>query len=111
GTKILFNDDELWPSRGQLTVCIPQPEVHYRASGRLLNSTINASINPRSDGLVIGNMQERGNWSLEPNEEVRQQNVSAAIAFFAAMRAPTGGIRLPRSAPVRPPPRPDSFYG
>ena len=111
GSKTLFNDDELVPIRGQLTVCIPQPEVHYRASGRLLNSTINASINPRSDGLVIGNMQERGNWSLEPNEEVRQQNVSAAIAFFAAMRAPTGGVRLTRSAPVRATPSLESFYG
>ena len=81
------------------------------ASGRLLNSTINASINPRSDGLVIGNMQERGNWSLEPYEEVRQQNVSAAIAFFAAMRAPTDGVRLSRSGPARAIPRLESFYG
>jgi glycine/D-amino acid oxidase-like deaminating enzyme len=111
GSKTLFNDDELVPIRGQLTVCIPQPEVHYRASGRLPNSTINASINPRSDGLVIGNMQERGNWSLEPNEEVRQQNVSAAIAFFAAMRAPTGGVRLTRSGPARAIPSLESFYG
>ena len=111
GSKTLFNDDELVPIRGQLTGCIPQPEVHYRASGRLPNSTINASMNPRSDGLVIGNMQERGNWSLEPNEEVRQQNVSAAIAFFAAMRAPTGGVRLTRSQPARPTRSLESFYG
>jgi D-amino-acid oxidase len=111
GSKTLFNDDELVPIRGQLTVCIPQPEVHYRASGRLPNSTINASINPRSDGLVIGNMQERGNWSLEPNEEVRQQNMSAAIAFFAGMRPPTAGARLTRSEPARATPSLESFYG
>jgi D-amino-acid oxidase len=110
GSKTLFNDDELVPIRGQLTVCIPQPEVHYRASGRLPNSTVNASINPRSDGLVIGNMQERGNWSLEPNEEVRQQNVGAAIAFFAGMRAPTRGI-LTRSGQPRSTPSLESFYG
>jgi D-amino-acid oxidase len=111
GSKTLFNDDELVPIRGQLTVCIPQPEVHYRASGRLPNSTINASINPRSDGLVIGNMQERGNWSLEPNEEVRQQNVDAAIQFFAAMRPPAGGVRLTKSEPPRTIPSLESFYG
>jgi D-amino-acid oxidase len=111
GSKTLFDDDELVPIRGQLTVCIPQSEVRYRATGRLQNSTVNASINPRSDGLVIGNMQERGNWSLEPNEEVRQQNVSAAIAFFAAMRAPMGGVRHAQSVASRSVPTLESFYG
>jgi D-amino-acid oxidase len=89
GSKALFNDDELVPIKGQLTVCIPQPEVKYRAFGRLAESTVAASINPRSDGIVIGNMMERGNWSLDPNPEVRQQNVDAAIRFFAAMHAPS----------------------
>ncbi len=63
--------------------------MKYRAFGRLSGSTVAASINPRSDGIVIGNMMERGNWSLDPNPEVRQQNVDAAIRFFAAMRAPS----------------------
>ena len=89
GSKALFNDDELIPIKGQLTVCIPRPEVKYRAFGGLPESTVAASINPRSDGIVIGNMMERGNWSLDPNPEVRQQNVDAAIRFFAAMRAPS----------------------
>ncbi|MGD0134901.1 MAG: FAD-dependent oxidoreductase [Bryobacteraceae bacterium] len=89
GSKALFNDDEIIPIKGQLTVCIPQPEVKYRAFGRLPESTAAASINPRSDGIVIGNMMELGNWSLDPNPEVRQQNVDAAIRFFAAMRAPS----------------------
>ena len=92
-------------------MCIPQPEVRYRASGRLANSTTNASINPRSDGLVIGNMQERGNWSLEPNEEVRQENVSAAMAFFSAMHAPAGGARLAQHPPARAIPSLESFFG
>jgi hypothetical protein len=35
---------------------------------------------------VIGNLQDRGNWSLEPDEEVRQRNMSSAIEFFNAMR-------------------------
>jgi hypothetical protein len=87
GSKTLFNDDELVPIKGQLTVCIPQPEVKYRAFGRPPNSPVAASINPRSDGIVVGNMMERGNWSLDPNPEVRQQNLDAAIQFFAAMLA------------------------
>jgi D-amino-acid oxidase len=112
GSKTLFNDDELVPIRGQLTVCVPQPDVKYRASGRLPNGTTNASINPRSDGLVIGNMQERGNYSLEPNEEVRQQNVNAAIEYFAGMRAPRAS-RLTRSESETPRgiPTLESFYG
>src|SRR5262249_11445464 len=69
GSKALFNDEELVPIKGQLTVCIPQPEVTYRVNGRLANIPAPASINPRSDGIVIGNLAERGNWSIEPDEE------------------------------------------
>lgn len=86
GSKTLFNDDELVPIKGQLTACIPEPQVNYRASGHFPNSTVNASIVPRSDGIIVGNMMERGNWSLDVNEEVRQQNVDAAIRFYGAMR-------------------------
>jgi D-amino-acid oxidase len=112
GSKTLFNDDELEPIKGQLTVCIPQPEVNYRASGRLANSaSIGGNINPRSDGIVVGNMMERGNWSLEPNEEVRQRNVDAAIEFFSAMHEPPPGVRLTKSGPPRTIPTLESFYG
>ena len=87
GSKSLFNDEELVPIKGQLTFCIPQSELKYRAFGRLPTSAVAASISPRSDGIGVGNMMERGNWSLDPNLEVRQQNMDAAIQFFAAMRA------------------------
>jgi hypothetical protein len=75
------------------------------------DSPITASINPRKDGIAVGNMMERGNWSLEPNEEVRQQNVDAAIRFFGAMRAPSGPARITRSSPPRAIPSLESFYG
>jgi glycine/D-amino acid oxidase-like deaminating enzyme len=110
GSKTLFDDQELVPIRGQLTHCIPQPEVRYRASGRMPGSNVNASINPRSDGLCIGNMAERGSWSLEPNEDVRRQNVEAAMQFFGRMRPPTGPLTLRASAPRRVPSL-ESFYG
>jgi len=110
GSKTLFNDEELVPIRGQLTVCVPQHDVAYRASGRLAGNMTNASINPRSDGLVIGNMQDRGNYSLEPNEEVRQANVNAAIEYFGGMRAPKVA-RLARSETPRGLPSLESFYG
>ena len=60
--------------------------------------------------MVIGNMQERGNWSLEPNDQVRQQNVDAAIQFFGAMRPPNGRVQLIRSGPPQEIPKLESFY-
>jgi hypothetical protein len=91
-------------------VCIPQPEVNYRANGRMPNSTVAASINPRSDGITVGNMMERGNWSLEPNEEVLRQNVDAAMKFFASMRAPSAPVGITRSNPPQSIPPVESFF-
>ena len=89
---------------------VPQPEVHYRASGRAPNGA-NASMNPRSDGLVIGNMQDRGSWSLEPDDEVRKRNVDAAVEFFSQMRTPAEGVRFARSQTPQTIPSVESFYG
>lgn len=111
GSKTLFNDDELVPVKGQLTLCVPQPELNYRVGGRVPNSTVFADINPRSDGIVIGNMHERGNWSLDPNVEVRQRNVDAAIQFVAAMRAPSGRMQLTKSQAPKAIPSLQSFFG
>ena len=67
-------------------------------------------MNARSDGLVIGNMQERGNWSLDVNEEVRQRNVDAAIKFFSLMRPATPGVALTRWEPRAAAPSLESFF-
>lgn len=114
GSKTLFNDDELVPVRGQLTLLVPQTEVTYRASGRPGGATQpggNIGMNPRRDGIVIGNSMERDNWSLEPDPEIRRRNVDGAIQFFTAMRAPVAGARLTRSEPPRTPPSLESFFG
>ncbi len=110
GSKTLFSDDELVPIKGQLTVCIPQPEVNYRAFHRVPGEAA-AMMNPRSDGLVIGNLQDRGNWSLEVDEEVRHRNMEAAMRFFGGMRAPASRKQLTRSAPPPVVPKLESFYG
>jgi D-amino-acid oxidase len=111
GSKTIFNDNELVPVKGQLTVCIPQPEINYRAAGRIPNSGVTASLNPRSDGIILGNMQERGNWSLEPNLDVRKQNVDAAIQFCRAMRPPSERIQYRSSGTPKGMPALESFYG
>jgi D-amino-acid oxidase len=114
GSKTLFNDEELVPVKGQLTVLVPQHEVMYRASGLARNTTqpgSNVGMNPRNDGIVIGNSMERGNWSLEINEEVRQRVVDTAMRFFASMRPAIDGARLTRSEPPRIQPSLESFFG
>jgi len=83
--------------------------VDYRAGG-LTPGGGNATMNSRSDGIIVGNLQDPGNWSLEPDEEVRQRNVNAAIEFFSAMRAPAPGARLTRSEPPRIAPPVDAFF-
>ena len=86
GSASLFDDTELVPIKGQLTVIAPQAGVNYRASGRLPNTDTAASINPRSDGITIGNLMARGDSSLTPDPDVIQRNVKAAADFFAEMR-------------------------
>jgi D-amino-acid oxidase len=103
GSKTLFNDEELVPVKGQLTLLIPQTEVSYRMSGA-------GGMNPRNDGIVIGNLMERGNWSLEPDPAVRQRVVESAMQFFAAMKPPAPGSRLTRSAAPQSAPALDSFF-
>jgi D-amino-acid oxidase len=100
GSLTLFNDQELVPIKGQLSLLAPQPDVQYRVGGRLAGpdgDTSVVSMNPRSDGIVIGNLQERGSWSLEPLDDVRERNITAAMQFFDAMRpvasAPTVSFR------------------
>ena len=74
GARALFGDEELGPSKSQITILLPQPEVDYGAF----------MMSPRYDGLLLhsGGMDERGVWSLEPNEEVIARTMNQAIEFW-----------------------------
>lgn len=115
GAKALFKDEELVPVKGQLTLLIPQPEVTYRVSNRPPNVApqpgAGVGMNPRHDGIVIGNLMERGNWSLEPDEQVRKRVVETAVDFFAGMQRPPAGARLTRSEPPAAAPALENFFG
>jgi glycine/D-amino acid oxidase-like deaminating enzyme len=105
GAKALFGDEELIPEKGQLAVLVPQAEVTYSVAGMM----------PRSDGIVLGHVSQRGVWSLDVDEDKRTQVVDAAIAFFATMRSPSPGMRaMSRAAtsvaPAVAPPV-ESFFG
>ena len=90
GSHALFGDEELVPVKGQLTLLSPQEGVTYRA-GRRSSARASGSpdvtavgMMPRRDGIVLGNTQERGVWSLDVNEEARQRIVTNAMRFFRA---------------------------
>jgi D-amino-acid oxidase len=101
GAKALFGDEELVPDKGQLAVLIRQAEVNYSVAGMM----------PRSDGIVLGHVSERGVWSLDVDEDRRKQVVDTAIAFFSRMRSPSPLAQQANSgAPVVAPPV-ESFFG
>lgn len=109
GSFSLFDDKELVPIRGQLTFLVPQPELNYRVSSRATNGG-NAGINPRSDGIVVGNSQQSGEWSLDVSEEILSRNLDAAAAFVSGMRTPSPPSRFARSMPPAVPPAVETFF-
>jgi hypothetical protein len=99
GSKELFGDEELTPIKGQLVALVPQAEVTYSAAGMM----------PRSDGIVLGHVSQRGNWSLDVDETERTRVVERAMAFFASMHAPAVAAPTVLTGPVSAPPL-ESFF-
>ena len=65
GAGKLFNDKEIIPVKGQLTVLLPQAEINY---SYVVPSHDNLLyMFPRKDGIILGGTSEKENWSLEPN--------------------------------------------
>jgi glycine/D-amino acid oxidase-like deaminating enzyme len=77
GSRALFNDTELEPIRGQLTILEPQPAVNYTyLTGQLY-------MFPRSDGIVLGGTFERGNWSTSVDFATQARILAGHKAIFA----------------------------
>ena len=76
GSKVLFQDEELVPVKGQLTFLLPQPEIQYAV---LAGDTY---MFPRSDGILLGGTHETGVWSLEPDPVKKQEILAKHAAFF-----------------------------
>lgn len=82
GAKALFNDPELTPIKGQLTVLLPQPEVDYATL-----PPDGLYMFPRRDGILLGGTHEMGNWDLTPNREAETRIIAAHAEIFRAMSA------------------------
>jgi glycine/D-amino acid oxidase-like deaminating enzyme len=80
GAKDIFQDDELTPVRGQLTILRPQPEVDYAASHDELYML------PRTDGIVLGGTYELGVSSLAPDMGKMHKILARHKAFFDSYR-------------------------
>ena len=112
GARDLFNDDELIPVKGQLTMLVPQPGVNYATSGGVPGRGGGGFVHmmPRRDGIALGGTSERGVWSLEPNKEARQRIVDTHIELFNGMKAPDPHARLSAATPSEVP-SVESFFG
>ncbi len=101
GAKRLFGDDELVPIKGQLTVLVPQPDVTYTLDGML----------PRSDGIVLGHVSQRGVWTLDVDEDAQKRIVERHMATFGAMKPPAARGFFMRDDPPSAVPPVESFFG
>lgn len=87
GAKALFNDGAVVPVRGQTVRLNPQSSIHYglRADQFL--------VMPRTDGLVVQNMDETGNYD-NSNDTRDRADAEAVVAklqsFVAGMKCGRG---------------------
>ena len=76
----LFDDADVIPIKGQLTVLAPQPEVDYITVG-----PGDLYMMPRQDGIILGGTHERGEWSLEPNATEAARILRGQQELFASL--------------------------
>ena len=81
GARALFDDQELTPIKGQLTVLLPQAEVNYLA---MMEDDL--YMFPRTDGILLGGTFEKGEWSLSVNEAAKARVLQGHAKFFGSFR-------------------------
>lgn len=82
GAKALFDDKELTPIKGQLTLLLPQPEVNYL----YLDGAKDLYMFPRRDAIVLGGSHELGVASTEPDEAQAARIFEGHKQIAAGMR-------------------------
>jgi D-amino-acid oxidase len=80
GARDLFGDFELIPVKGQLVVLLPQPEVTYNMIGDGIYAF------PRHDGVLLGGTEQRGVWSLAPDQADVARVLIEQKRVFASLR-------------------------
>lgn len=80
GARDLFGDFDLVPVKGQLVVLLPQPEVTYNMVGDGVYAF------PRYDGVLLGSTEQRGVWSLTPDQAEITRVLAAQERIFGSLR-------------------------
>lgn len=80
GARDLFQDQDLIPIKGQLSILMPQPEVTYNLIAGPFY------MFPRTDGVILGGTFHRNQWDLAPEDSVRQRVLEGQRAIFDQMR-------------------------
>jgi D-amino-acid oxidase len=80
GARELFGDFELIPAKGQLVVILPQPEVTYNMIGDGIYAF------PRRDGVLLGGTEQRGVWTLAPDQAEVTRVLDAQKSVFTSLR-------------------------
>lgn len=79
GAKALFDDEELMPIKGQLTILLPEEEVNYATLPPELY------MFPRRDGIILGGSHERGVWDLTPDPDETTRVLAGHADIFRRM--------------------------
>jgi D-amino-acid oxidase len=85
GARELFDDQLLFPIKGQLTFVLPQEEIDYIT---ITDGATSTYMFPRSDGILLGGTYEYNNWDLTPDPAETRRILNQQGAFFKAMKDP-----------------------
>jgi glycine/D-amino acid oxidase-like deaminating enzyme len=81
GSRMLFNDEELVPVRGQLVFLLPQAEINYMTIG-----PSNIYMFPRQDGILLGGSHEMNDANLAPDAATTERILRENGALFRGMK-------------------------
>ncbi|MBK1883520.1 FAD-dependent oxidoreductase [Luteolibacter pohnpeiensis] len=87
GSGGLFDDPELMPIKGQLSVLMPQPDVGYNLISDLLY------MFPRTDGVILGGTFDRGRSDLAVDPADRQRILTGHQRLFDQMAKNQQAVR------------------
>ncbi|MEP5187289.1 MAG: FAD-dependent oxidoreductase [Marinomonas sp.] len=91
GAGILFDDENMYPIRGQLTLLKPQPEIDYSYISRQPGGIL--YMFPRRENIVLGGTHQRGNAHLLPEPDEAERQLRGHAELMASLRG------VPRISP------------
>lgn len=80
GSRVLANDDELIPMKGQLNLFEAQPEIDYMIA--LERERI--YMMPRRDCIVVGTSKIRNDWTLTPDPKETERVIAGIRRLYSA---------------------------